>query len=136
MAKNKVFVENKEHNRAIVVPSGTKAGDFVVVGDTIAVAITDRGDATRSETFDEITIGYPSGGFGLAADEATCAFDGTWELPVTGADDFTANRAPVYLASAGYLTLTKGSNTRVGQTDYPKDYTRRDGYAPVQIGAN
>lgn len=137
MALNKIYAEDTRTNRARVVPKGTVSGDFLLLdGDIPAVAITDRGDAER--TYDagyKMTITRPSGGVGLAADEASVATTGTWELPVTGVDDDTAQGTPVYITEAGELVLVETGNTLFGITDYPIGYARTDGLAPVRIGA-
>ena len=137
MATNKIFEEDARTNRALVVPSGTKSGDFLIVGGVPCVAITDRGDAQR--TFDlgpigEITV--PSGGASLASNQATVATTGTWELPVVGAGNSTGQGVEVFWDDTKKeLTLTGTGNTAVGVTDYPIDYARTDGIAPVRIGA-
>lgn len=142
MATNAIFQENGKNNRARVVPEGTKAGDFLLLGDRPAVAYTDRGDEARTyDVADGVSITRPSGGVGFAADEAGVAFDGTWDLPVTGVTVSTGNDVPVYYAAGaegapGTLTLTKTGNTLFGYTDYPQEnYLKRAGIAPVRIGA-
>ena len=123
MATNKVFQENTRNNRARVVPVGTKAGDVINVGGRLAVALTDRGDASPT---------WPSGGFSLNPNEASLAFDGTWHLPVTGATTTTGNDVPVYLNAAGKLQLTEVGRP-VGYTDYPQGFYKQAGFAAVRI---
>ena len=95
MATNKVFQENTKNNRARVVPVGTKAGDVINVSGRLAVAITDRGDATKTTPISGgASLTLPSGGFSLKPNEASVAFDGTWHLPVTGATTTTGNGHP------------------------------------------
>ena len=107
MATNKVFQENTNNNRVRVVPVGTKAGDFLVVGGRVAVALTDRGDATKTTPISGgASLTLPSGGFSLKPNEASLAFDGTWHLPVTGATTTTGNGIPVYLNAGGNLQFT------------------------------
>ena len=133
MARNKVFQEDRRNNRARVVPAGTRAGDFLMVGGRPAVALTDRGDATKTTPIGNgVTLTQPSGGFSLKPDEASLAFDGTWHLPVTGATATTANDVPVYF-SAGKLQLT-ASGDPVGYTDYPQGFYKQAGFAAVRIG--
>ena len=133
MATNKVFPENTNNNRVRVVPVGTKAGDFLVVGGRVAVALTDRGDATKTTPISGgASLTLPSGGFSLKPNEASLAFDGTWHLPVTGATTTTDNDVPVYL-SAGKLQLTV-TGSHVGFTDYPQGFHKRAGFAAVRIG--
>ena len=133
MATNKVFQENTKNNRARVVPLGTRSGDFLIVGGRPAVALTDRGDATKTTPISGgASLTLPSGGFSLKPNEASLAFDGTWYLPVTGATTTTGNGVPVYL-NAGNLQLT-ASGDPVGYTDYPQGFYKREGFAAVRIG--
>ena len=133
MATNKVFQENTRNNRARVVPVGTKAGDVIVVGGRLAVALTDRGDATKTTPISGgASLTLPSGGFSLKPNEASLAFDGTWHLPVTGATTTTDNDVPVYF-NAGNLQLTEVGRP-VGYTDYPQGFYKQAGFAAVRIG--
>ena len=133
MATNKVFQENTKNNRARVVPLGTRSGDFLIVGGRPAVALTDRGDATKTTPISGgVSLTLPSGGFSLKPNEASLAFDGTWHLPVTGATTTTTSGVPVY-HNAGTLQLTPLGNT-VGFTDYPQGFYKRAGFAAVRIG--
>ena len=134
MATNKVFQENTKNNRARVVPVGTKSGDVINVGGRLAVALTDRGDATKTTPISGgASLTLPSGGFSLKPNEASLAFDGTWHLPVTGATTTTGNGVPVYLNAAGNLQLT-ASGDPVGYTDYPQGFYKQAGFAAVRIG--
>ena len=133
MATNKVFQENTNNNRACVVPVGTKSGDFIFTEGRLAVALTDRGDATKTTPISGgASLTLPSGGFSLKPNEATLAFDGTWHLPVTGATTTTTSGVPVY-HNAGTLQLTPLGNT-VGYTDYPQGFYKQAGFAAVRIG--
>ena len=133
MATNKVFQENTKNNRVRVVPVGTKAGDFFTLGGRPAVALTDRGDATKTTPISGgASLTLPSGGFSLKPNEASLAFDGTWHLPVTGATTTTDNDVPVYF-NAGNLQL-KVSGTPIGYTDYPQGFYKQAGFAAVRIG--
>ena len=134
MATNKVFQESTRLNRAHVVPVGTKAGDFVIVSGRLAVALTDRGDATKTTPISGgASLTLPSGGFSLKPNEASLAFDGTWHLPVTGATTTTGNGVPVYLNASGKLQLTE-VGVPVGYTDYPQGFYKQAGFAAVRIG--
>ena len=134
MATNKVFQENTKNNRARVVPVGTKAGDVINVSGRLAVALTDRGDATKTTPISGgASLTLPSGGFSLEPNEASLAFDGTWHLPVTGATTTTGNDVPVYLNAAGKLQLTEVGRP-VGYTDYPQGFYKQAGFAAVRIG--
>ena len=133
MATNKVFQENTNNNRARVVPVGTKAGDFIFTEGRLAVALTDRGDATKTTPISGgASLTLPSGGFSLEPNEASVAFDGTWHLPVTGATTTTDNDVTVYF-NAGNLQLT-ASGDPVGYTDYPQGFYKQAGFAAVRIG--
>ncbi len=133
MATNKVFPENTKNNRVRVVPVGTKSGDFLIVGGRPAVALTDRGDATKTTPISGgASLTLPSGGFSLKPNEAVLAFDGTWHLPVTGATTTTGNEVSVY-SVGGVLQLTAGG-TPVGFTDYPPGFHKQAGFAAVRIG--
>ena len=133
MATNKVFQENTNNNRARVVPVGTKAGDVINVGGRLAVALTDRGDATKTTPISGgASLTLPSGGFSLNPNEATLAFDGTWHLPVTGATTTTGNDVPVYFNAAGKLQLTVVGRP-VGYTYYPQGFYKQAGFAAVRI---
>lgn len=141
MAKNLIYNGNDELNRARVVPSGTLSGDPVINVDRPAVAITSRGDTISSTVVDGLTHQYRSGGFSNKAEEATLAFDGTYEFDVTGVTASTGNQVKVYaVVDSGTgkvtaLTTTASGNTLFGVTDYPNDYYKRAGIAPVRIGA-
>ena len=141
MAKNLIYNGNDELNRARVVPAGTVSGDPVINVDRPAVAITSRGDTISSTIVDGLTYQYRSGGFSNKPGEATLAFDGTYEFAVTGATASTGNQVKVYaVVNSGTgavtsLTTTATNNTLFGVTDYPNDYYKRAGIAPVRIGA-
>lgn len=137
MALNRIFKETERKNRARVAPVGTTSGSPRLIDERPAVAITDRGDATKSFTIEGSAIavsGFPSGGVGLAPDQASFAFDGTWEFAVAGATTTTGQGVEVYITAANALTLTEGTNTLFGHTDYPVGYFKRAGFAPVRIG--
>lgn len=138
MSTNVVFAPDGRNNRARVVPSGTKSGDPLLVDGRPAVALTDRGDGYRAVS--PLPVGYKglevaSGGASLKSDQATVAFDGSYLVPVTGATTTTGNDVKVYITSAGALTLTAGSNTEFGKTDYPEGFFKEAGFAVVRIGA-
>lgn len=135
MAKNMVYRYTGEKTRERVVPAGTLSGAPLLLNTRPAVAITSRGDAVASQTIGDITVSRPAGGVGNLPDSATVAFDGTWEFPVTGATTTTAQDVAVYITGAGALTLTVGTNTLFGYTDYPRGYFKQAGIAPVRIGA-
>lgn len=106
-----------------------------------AIAITNSGDATKTITTADFPLGggvttlsYKNGGVGLVGKETTLAYDGTWELAVTGVTTGTAGGTSVYITAGGALNLTSSGNTLYGKIDYPTEYTKRAGIAPVRIG--
>lgn len=138
MALNRIFAGTDRQNRARVVPAGTLSGAFLLLGNRPAVALTSRGDATKSEVVgDGLTLsGIKSGGASLAPNQASVAFDGTYALPVTGVTATTASDVAVYITTGATptLTTTVGTNTLFGYTDYPEGYNKIAGEAPVRIG--
>lgn len=135
MALNKIFESTQSKHRARIVPSGTKSGAPLLLSERPAVALTDRGDATKSETVAGVTVTWKSAGASLKADQASVAFDGTFEFAVTGATTTTANDVKVYITAANALTLTSTGNTLYGVTDYPEGFRKEAGRAAVKIGA-
>lgn len=149
MALNKIFQSTEALHRdrplaSITIPASTttiQPGVPVVIGTRPAVSLTASGNATRTQTtglpVGINSVNYDNGGVGNLADPATAsfAFDGTWEFAVAGATTSTGSDVAVYITSAGGLTLTVGSNTLFGYTDYPRDYRKESGRAPVRIGA-
>lgn len=135
------YDEKKTRVRTLAAPtaSGTP---LLSPGDLRpAVTLTNTGTFVKTVTPADIPMGggvtsitYNDGGVGLFGNEATLAFDGTWEFTVTGATTATAQAAKVYITSAGALTTTEGSNTAYGVVDYPIDYNKRAGLLPVRIG--
>lgn len=149
MAVNKVYKETTERDRerllaAIIAPSTPpttiQPGTPVLFPDGGAVALTASGNGTVTQTTDLppglTSVTYTNGGVGNLSGAATFAFDGTFDLPVTGALTTTVSGTNVYIVLAtGALTLTVGTNTHFGWTDYPRDYAKVAGRAPVRIGA-
>ena len=135
MALNKVYEGTAELNRERPVPAGTLAGVPLLIGGRPVVTITARGDAMVTEILPGgETLTRPVGGFANADDSATVAYDGTYELNVTGATTTTANDVEVFITSTGALTLTNTGNKHYGWTDYPRDYFKRAAIAAVRIG--
>lgn len=144
MATNLVYLGDPRRNReralALVTqpttaPTTIQPGVPVVFADGPAVSLTADGAATKSFTTPQgyTLSGVPNGGVGNADGAATFAFDGTYEFAVTGATTSTANNVRVYITTTGTLTLTVGTNTAYGYTDYPPDYAKVAGRAPVRI---
>lgn len=148
MAINKIYASNQELHRDVpladvtapAAPTSVQPGVPVLVGTRPAVSLTASGNATRTQTAglpDGITsITFANGGVGNLASpaSATFAFDGTFEFAVTGALTTTLNGVTVYITSAGALTLTAGSNTIYGSTDYPRGFRKEAGRAAVKVG--
>lgn len=122
-------------------PTTIQPGASVLVAGRPAISLTasGNGEKTVSNPVPEIaSVTYKNGGVGLAAGEASFAFDGTWNFAVTGATTSTASDVEVFITLAtGALTLTDAGATEVhyGWTDYPKNYRKVAGYAAVRIGA-
>lgn len=136
MALKMIYRYDGKKARPRPVPAGTQADTPLLIGGRPAVTLTARGDSVITKTLPGgRTLTEPNGGAGLEPNEASVVFDGTWEFPVAGATTSTGNEVAVYLTSAGALTLTEGTNTAFGFTDYPKDYAKTAGVAPVRIGA-
>ena len=148
MATNQIYAGTTERYRErvlstvvkpIATPTTIQPGVPVTFTDGPAVSLTASGNGTVVQTTGLPTglssITYANGGVGNAAGAATFAFDGTWEFAVTGALTTTASGVKVYITDLGALTLTVGANTAFGWTDYPVDYAKVAGRAPVRIGA-
>lgn len=150
MALNKIFASTQELHRdrplslitsPSTAPTSIQPGVPVVIGARPAVSLTASGNATRTVTTDLpggiTSVSYNNGGVGNSADPASAsfAFDGTFEFAVTGATTTTASEVPVYITTAGGLTLTEGTNVLYGVTDYPVDFRKEAGRAAVKIGA-
>lgn len=141
---------NQIYNPTIVYPvtvaSEVAQGTPLDVNGTPAVAYTASGGHTVT-----VTSGLPGnltsitrkdGGVGLGDLEVSAAFDGTFEFAVTGVTTSTESGVPVYYITsgtgAGTLNLSDSAGTtriKFGVTNYPKDYTKEAGRAPVRIGA-
>lgn len=137
MALNKVFAETQSKNRERAVPEGTQPGTPLIINTRPAVALTARGDATKTSTLpDGVSVSFANGGVGNLPDSASVAFDGTWLFEgVTGVTATTGQDVAIYLTSAGALTATATGNTLFGYTDYPRDFAKATGRAAVRIGA-
>lgn len=143
MTKNMIYKYEEKDTRVRVLASSVESGTPVLDPNDgrPAVTLTNTGDYVSTVTNADIPLGggvtsftYPNGGVGLVGKEATLAYNGTWELPVTGATTNTAQGADVYITSGGTLTTTEGTNTIFGVVDYPTDYHKRAGVLPVRIG--
>lgn len=138
MALNLVYLGDPRNNREREVGADVQPGTPVLVDtDRPAVTLTASGGSTKSFTTPQgyTLSGVPNGGVGNREDYATVAVDGTYEFEVTGVTTSTDNGVAVYLAADGTLTTTATDNDLFGYTDYPPDYAKRAGVAPVRIGA-
>ena len=109
------------------------------------VSLTNTAGITTkvTQTIAEFTISGPTRA-GVGNDKADAvgdhaagvAVDGTWEFEgITGATASTTQGAPVYITSAGALTMTDSGNTLIGYVNYPATYVKAAGTLPVKIGA-
>jgi hypothetical protein len=143
MAKNMIYKYDEKKTRVRTLSATVTAGTPLLdpSDSRPAVALTNSGDATKTVTTADIPMGggvttltYPNGGASLDGKETTLAYDGTWEHAVTGVTTETAQGAQVYITSGGALTTSSSGNTAYGRVDYPTDYYKRAGIAPVRIG--
>lgn len=145
MALNMIYKFERSQERdladavAPAAPSTIQPGVPVLFPEGAAVSLTASGNGTVTQT-DNLPVGvtsvtYKNGGVGNLEGAASFAFDGAWDLPVTGATTTTKKGIAVYITTAGGLTLTEGTNTLFGFTDYPRDYAKVSGRAVVRIGA-
>lgn len=139
MATNLIYLGSPEKNREREVGADVLPGTPVIVDGKPAVTLTASGgtDAASINVPGGYTIsGGPGiGGVGNRTNYATVAYDGTYEFTVAGVTTSTATGVAVYRTTAGGLTLTEGTNVLFGQTDFPPDYHKTAGKAPVRIGA-
>lgn len=146
MAWNRVLQGNPVDNRAKVVPEGTKSGDFLLIEDRGAVAVTNRGDVpAQSLVIDGVSYTVARGGASLKDDEASVEFNGVFELPVTGVTTGTASGTKVYYKAAttgetptpAELVLTASGNTLFGHVDWEarQGHVKVAGVALVRVGA-
>lgn len=137
MAVSKIYQDTEHKRRVIPVTSGTEPGTPLIWAGQSWVTVTAENDATETKVLsDGTSITYSIAAVGYQDLTAGAAQDGTWEFAVTGATTATASGVPVYQASDGTLTLTATDNDFYGVTDYPPDYRKKAGRAPVRIGDN
>lgn len=130
---------------ATATPKYTLAVQSGVVG--VSLTNTTGLTGTNDTNLGPYKISEPKG-FGVGNDKATAigefaagvAVDGTFEFTgvvstgSTPAPTTTAQNTPVFVTSAGALTLDATGNTRVGTVNYPATYTKAAGKLPVAIG--
>ena len=148
MATNMFKKYTESLTREWEVPVGTVSGDLVehAISGQVGVALTSRGDATRSQTLPGgLTLsGIPTGGVSNKPTGATVAVDGSWLFAVTGVTDGETVSGPgtdqgtrVYRAADGTLTLNALEADAVTATTYVgiiDDGNIVGGVAPIQIG--
>lgn len=135
----------KVWNFAAPTPKGTLAVQNGVVG----VSLTNTTGLTGRKVTEigpyEISEPTPAG---VGNDKATAvgqyaagvAIDGTFSFTdivssgSTPVPTSTAQGTPVFLTSAGALTLAASGNTRVGVVNYPATYQKAAGKLPIAIG--
>lgn len=137
MSVNKIYQDTEHKRRVIPVVTQTVPGTPLIWAGQSWVTITAENDATATKALsDGTSITYSLAAVGYKDLTAGAAQDGTWEFAVTGATTGTLSGVPVYLTGAGVLTLTATDNDFYGVTDYPPDYRKKAGRAPVRIGDN
>lgn len=144
MATNLVFRNIDSENRWDDISRAVRSGDPVIGTWGPAVAITDSGSQTRSESFPPYTIsGIPSGGVGNEGTEFSSGADGTWEFLAADFNGTAPNPATItkgtainyHEASNKLTTAAVGAGVvAYGKVDFPKDYDKTRGYVPVRIG--
>ena len=142
MALNVILSDIESERRSITVPSGTAPGTPLISGGRPMVTITGSGDytngltATGNTVIDQmLEVGEPNGGVGLGPLEATASPTGTYGFDVAGATVATTKGTPVYITSAGALTLTAASNTKFGIVEFFRgEFSATD--TAVTIGVN
>jgi predicted RecA/RadA family phage recombinase len=105
---------------SLPVADGTDSGDPVLVGSLPGVALTNK--ATEANPVPGTKLG-----------NATVAFDGVFDLPVTGA--VASAGLPVYITSGGTLTATSTSNTLFGYSvpGVTADGSKGTGTGPLSV---
>lgn len=125
------------------VPAGTAQRTLVKEGTRFGITLT---RAAGGSAVDEIEVGpytisrAKNVGVGnedveaIAAPAVGVTTHGTWEFTgITGVTTSTAQATDVYVTSAGALTLTATSNTKVGTVNFPASYVKAAGKAPVKL---
>lgn len=149
MTVRKIFASTEGLHRARLLaditapttpPTTIQPGVPVLLQGRPAISLTASGNATvvKANPVPGVTsVTYANGGVGNDSGEASFAFDGTWNLSVTGATTTTKSEIEVFITLAnGALTLTDAGATEVhyGWTDYPKSFRKVTGTSAVRIG--
>jgi len=145
MATNLVYRNDDSNNRVEDLGLTLAPGTPVLSKAGLpAVTVTASADYRITRDLDDyftdidVTVTYGRGGASLKGQEATLAFDGTWEFPtadITGVNATAAHGTPVYITAARKLTATATDNTPYGYVDVPPTYNRNRGFTPIRIGA-
>ena len=140
MASNVIYSDIESERRVANVGSEVAPGTAVIVGGRPAVTITGSGDyagnaiTVSGQGMSQVIAGG-RGGVGLADEDATVSFSGTYAFDVAGASVSTANGATVYITGDGDLTLTGTGNTKFGVVEFFRGATSATDTA-VTIGIN
>lgn len=123
MTKNMVFSDVESQRRVRPVGNDVAPGTPLISGGLPAVTITGSGDydgnaVTMTANGVTTVLAGGNGGVGLAGDEATVSFTGSYAFPVAGASAATEPGTPVYLAADGTLTLTATDNDAFGVVEF------------------
>jgi len=122
---NVIFSDVRSERRAVPVGNNVAPGTPIISAGVPAITITGSRDyagnaVTVNANGESIVIAGGIGGQSLPADDyATVTFTGTYGLDVAGATlaDATYGK-PVYITSAGALTLTATGNTKYGTVEF------------------
>lgn len=138
MPTNQIYKPNRNLSKVREVGVDVPQGSPVLIDDRPGVTDGLSGGSTRTDDrIAGVSVTYANqGNVGFEEGEALVHRDGTFEFPVDGVDEDTDVDTDVFLTSAGALTLTSAGNTYFGKVDYPTDYERKVGRAPVQIGVS
>lgn len=111
-------------------------GDIIVAQEgRVGVTLAGTPGQTKSITLGGQTLsGIPLGDNGQSALASTVMTTGTFEGPITGADETTTQHTEVFITDDGELTLDEADNTRVGVINLPDGYVVRGTVLPFKIG--
>lgn len=119
MSKNQVFGDIPSTRRVRTVGSNVAPGTPVIADGRGAVCITGSGDYTRNVVLGPYTVAVTGGGVGLADEDATLAFTGSWAYDVVGATAATAPGTPVFLDGDDVtLTAADPDDPQFGVVDF------------------
>lgn len=142
MALNVIFSDIEGERRAVKVGNNIAPGTPLIQGTRPAVTLTGSRDYKGNQI--SATVGSETiilqagrGGESLPADDyATVTYTGTYAFDVVGATVTAAvGGLPVYITSAGVLTLTASGNTKFGVVEFFRGTASATDTA-VTIGVN